>query len=361
MIQTIKRKIHNFRADRQYCADANFRIDHDVISARQDDYAALINDLCAEIEAYSPAPLTDHEKIPFDDYKIVSYNGDRMGKVFCRDGEYYRGVYQESVVDFTELWRKGIIQVMGKRGYIPKTEITDFCLEEYPVILHAEKVQISTSLIWTYSMVKDAALHMIIMNSVLRRFGYKLHDGHLNNITFHNGKPLFTDLGSIVKDEGQKVSFEQELVFSACYRMVFELIGKSALARVQVYDENNNSVWIRPRAYNEQLREYRSARDALFRLLVFRANSRAKKMARNIFDHHVLKPEEVELFFSHLCTAKDDVTCDCIVDKQLPSCMDRLCQVRSVALVSCDDHDLLERLLAKGFSVSVTHYDEHIT
>ena len=297
----IKKHVKGYIIDHKYNSCPKNILKSDLEYSR-DHYNKIISELVDEINEYKNS--MNHQKkinpsIQFSDYKIASYNGDRMGKVLIKSGQIYRGIYSESCDDFYELWNTGILQVLGERGYIPRTEISEYYTKEYGLILHHDTVEMSASVIWTFSMLKDACIHAVLINTILKSFGFKLHDGHLNNLTFNKGKPVFTDIGSIVKDRGQLNYFEKELVFSGCYKMMFLQMGNSALSRVQVFDENNNSIWIFPRQYNDYQREYR------FMLKQYKHNWRlnrlslSRQIADKIFDGYEVKPEYIENLFSN--------------------------------------------------------------
>ena len=265
-------------------------------------YSGTVEQLINEVREYQAGGKSD-EKLDgksseFTDYRIASYNGDMMGKVLTRKGEIYRGIYREKCGDFLELWNTGFLQVLGAHGFIPETTITEYCTKEYGLILHHEKLEMSASNVWTFSMIRDACIHEILINDVLKALGFKLHDGHLNNLTFHEGKPVFTDIGSIVKDEGQEVAFDREVVFTGCYRLLALSLGNSALSRIQVYDENNNAIWLYPRTYDDRMREYRALLKQYKAIWRFRPFSRARRIASKIFDAYDLAPEYIMCLFS---------------------------------------------------------------
>lgn len=361
LLKTVRKRVSDYKINRQYNIAENINICKRDIIERSQYYTQLVDEICREIRYYSfQNSEIDHHDL-FDGYQIVSYNGDRMGKVFLKDSEYYRGVYIESQNDFMELWKMGILQVFGDRGLIPRTEISQYCLPEYPVILHHQRVHMSPSLMWTFSMIKDAAILMAVINTVLQRFGYKLHDGHLNNITFHNGKPMFTDIGSIVKDRGQNVSFSKELVFSACYRMMFEMLGHTALGRIQVYDENNNAVWVRPRFYNDQMREYRMLIKEYYMMLRRKGNRNTRKVAVRIFEYYDVRPEYLELLFSgfHVEEAEDEKKR--IIDNRIMDYIEQLPNTKSILFLSGCNDSIIEKLCGCDYKISITHYDEAIS
>lgn len=361
LLKTVRRYISDYRINGHYNIVGDLIIRKSDIDKKSWFYKQVIDEICTEIKRYSfsDGKIVHHET--FGGYQIVSYNGDRMGKVFLKDSEYYRGVYRESQDDFMGLWKTGILQVFGDRGLIPRTEISQYCLPEYPVILHHQKVHMSPSLMWTFSMIKDAAILMAVINRVLLCFGYKLHDGHLNNMTFHNGKPMFTDIGSIVEDRGQSVSFSKELVFSACYKMMFEMLGHTALGRTQVYDENNNAVWVRPRIYNDQMREYRALLKEYYTMLHRKGNRNTKKVAIQLFEYYDVRPEYVELLFLGFHVNETEEEKKRIIDNSILDYIGRLPGAKSVLLLSGCNESTIEEFCNSDYKISVAHYDEAIS
>ncbi|MDO4803751.1 MAG: hypothetical protein Q4A32_02905 [Lachnospiraceae bacterium] len=233
----------------------------------------------------------------FTGYEILSFNGDRMGKVLMKDGVIYRGIYRESCDDFREMWKTGLLQVLSRHGWIPETEVSGYYTDEYPIILRHQTVQMNASKLWSYNMVREAAIRISHIREIAGRVGFTLHDGHLNNVTFHRGKPVFTDIGSFVKDRGQQTVCNREIVFSGCYSCVFRQLGNFMLSRNQTYDEANNMIWLTPRYYDDLTEEYRLA------LRKFRSYHRrhssgtAKRILHRMFDNWDVRPWYIEALF----------------------------------------------------------------
>ena len=224
---------------------------------RSNHYGGIVEDFVREMNACAEtfeADFPRNERLT--DYEILSFNGDRMGKVLRKEGEIYRGIYRESADDFREMWKTGLLQTLSAHGWIPETEISGYYTDEYPIILKHRTVDMNASKLWSYNMVREAAIRISLIQNIARRAGFTLHDGHMNNVTFHEGKPVFTDIGSFVKDRGQNTVCNREIVFSGCYRCVFRQLGNFMLSRNQTYDESNNMIWMTPRYYDDLTEEY---------------------------------------------------------------------------------------------------------
>lgn len=221
-------------------------------------YKKEIDSICNEIQNYKENyKIEDLAREKIGNYTSLSFNGDWMGKVLRYNDKIYRGIYENSVEAFWSLWKTGIIQVLSKRGYIAETNITNLYDKVFPIILEHKKLNISTSKSWSYYMIRDATVSLCIIRNVLMRFGYTLHDAHLNNLTFSDGRFVFTDIGSIKKaDFREWDGFPKELVFAALYKLVFFMISNSIIKRNQIFDEYNNSIWFKERVYDDSTIEY---------------------------------------------------------------------------------------------------------
>ncbi|MBU9735539.1 hypothetical protein [Diplocloster agilis] len=235
--------------------------------------------------------------IYFTGYSILSYNGDRMGKVLGRDGKIYRGIYPESVPSFRKLWSTGLLQILGEHNLIPRTIITDYFSDEYPIILEHQTVDISVSSLWNTEMIKDAAILICLIKQIAQRVGFTLHDGHINNVSFEKGQPIFTDIGSIVEDQGQATICDREILFTAIYRLIFHFLGNSLLKHIQLYDETNNAIWVSPRFYDDLVREYVHALNVYERYHLFHSSWQCNRIIYRMFRRYEVLPEYIDCLF----------------------------------------------------------------
>ena len=257
----------------------------------------MVGDLTSKIRAYTPENPCSEGKETFEDFRILSYNGDELGKVFEKDGRIFRGIYKESVPFFTKLWETGLIQVLSEEGYLPKTRVSNYRTDEYPIILEHQVIPMSTGKMWNPDMVRDACICTCVVNEVCKSLGYKLIDGHLNNITFKDGKPVFTDIGSIIEDRGQYTSFESSIIFAGAYKLMFAALGNSILDRTLRFDEDNNSYWVAPMQYDENTSECRYFLRKFRSYHRLHSTLRTRRIISDMFILHDVKPEYFSLLF----------------------------------------------------------------
>ena len=304
MIQSLKKKTGRVMRSLRYLkrmqagSMAPIHISGDKVKERRDYYDTVVQKFVQEMKACRE---TDTFEFPqneiFSGYDILSFNGDRMGKVFAKDGEIYRGIYRESCDDFKQMWKTGLLQVLSRHGFIPETVISGYYTDEYPIILRHGTVDMNASKLWSYNMLVAASIRISLINTIARQVGFTLHDGHMNNVTFYLGEPVFTDIGSFVKDRGQITVCNKEIVFTGCYRCVFQLLGNFMLSRSQPYDEANNMIWITPRYYDDLTEEYRLALSKFRSYHSFRSSPAVNRIIHRIFDCWDVRPEYLEALF----------------------------------------------------------------
>ncbi|GHV23896.1 hypothetical protein AGMMS49959_18620 [Planctomycetales bacterium] len=91
-------------------------------------------------------------------------------------------------------------------GRLVGIRLTDYYTEEFPLIFALETLRIVPDSAWTFTMAKEAAINMLVVDATLRHYGYGLLDGHFGNITFKHNRPVFLDVGSLVKGQSGFIS-----------------------------------------------------------------------------------------------------------------------------------------------------------
>ena len=300
LVYKLKQRVHLYRKlkNRKLCPRW---ISYKTLKAERYKFESLAGRLIDEIKDFhlSNSLMATRGTIKLSDFHILSYNGDFLGKVIEKDGHIYRGIYRESCTYFEKLWTSGILQVLARNGYIPETSITDYFTEEYPIILEHQGVSISSSKMWNYEMIKDACVMMCLIQRVCRAFGFKLHDGHLNNITFHNGRCVFIDIGSFVPDDGFCLGQSLGLIFAGLYRLLFWNLDNSILKRIQVYDEKNNEIWISPMYYDTDTFEYKHMRSKFMRYHIFHSAPLYNLLIQKVFYLYDVRPEYISILFKN--------------------------------------------------------------
>ena len=282
-------------------------------------------------------------------FRILSFNGDRMGKVIMYNGGIYRGIYKESVPAFKKLWETGLLQMLGIKGYIPKTEVTPYYTDDFPIILSHETVTMSASSLWNDRMILDALLLICLIKQLALKSGFTLHDGHLNNVTFHNGRPVFTDIGSIVENKGQATICDREILFTGCYRLISRLVGSSILKHIQLYDESNNMIWVGSRSYNDMVREYDVLLKAYLRYHLFHSGIRCFWLICRLFKAYDVRAEYIYALFDRSVGSDDGTN-----DKTYSECEHLLDALRSCGLAFSD----ITEVSGSGGAVAARVYSE---
>lgn len=132
------------------------------------------------------------------DYKYLSISSlDPLGRVFTYKNEIYRGIYNESISSVLDLFNKGLVNELCKKGYLVNSCISNIRTDEYSLVLKHERLIYNSPTEWTCEMIKDAMLLLLKINEICHKYGYELRDGHLSNIVFKNQEPVLIDLGSI--------------------------------------------------------------------------------------------------------------------------------------------------------------------
>lgn len=148
------------------------------------------------------------------DFEWEERSVDKLGRVFCDDRYYYRGIYNQktSMRRVKTMFQKGLIDELVKKEMTLPIEIVDisFCdTDEFGMVLKCRKVQnVIFPTEWSFSMLLDAAKLMLDLGEVLLKYGYTLLDFHPYNIVFEGEKAYHVDLGSIVRaNEDSKKNF----------------------------------------------------------------------------------------------------------------------------------------------------------
>lgn len=124
---------------------------------------------------------------------------DPIGRVFFYEGNVYRAISEDHRQQCLDFLGSELFKQLTQKNYIPETEIaSDIQLDGFSLILHHEKCTISKPYEWTFEMFKDASLFILELRSLCNKCGYELKDSHPFNVSFHKGKPIWIDIGSII-------------------------------------------------------------------------------------------------------------------------------------------------------------------
>jgi hypothetical protein len=124
---------------------------------------------------------------------------DPTGRVFERDGRYYRAVYRARVAAVRELFSKGVVQRLGDRGLLAPMHVADLELEGHELVLETAASPFDVPCDrFSRGALHLAALCWIDAALELCESGYWLCDAHFGNfMLFGANRPLLIDIGSL--------------------------------------------------------------------------------------------------------------------------------------------------------------------
>lgn len=137
-----------------------------------------------------------------DDREIiysVSSNVDDLGRVFFYKGRVFRAIRNEAKDYCLDLLDSALFKELISNELIPETRVAAFKLKDHDLVLEHEFVQPSKPHHWSFSMLRDAALMVLKLNNICIKHGYEIKDAHPYNVFFKINRPVFIDLGSVVK------------------------------------------------------------------------------------------------------------------------------------------------------------------
>ena len=139
-------------------------------------------------------------KIDIKEVEFSPISVDDVGSLFFYEGRVFRAIKSEAVTAVKELFVSGLIEELVKEKLFPKSWITDFQLEDFGLIVEHERISpVVYACEWSFNMLRDAALVILQVNKVARKFNYQTKDCHTANVLFDCAKPKFIDLGSFIK------------------------------------------------------------------------------------------------------------------------------------------------------------------
>lgn len=127
---------------------------------------------------------------------------DDIGKVFFWKNRVFRAINYEAVETVKEIFSSGMIEELVENKLFPKSWITDYIIDGYRLVVEHEKIHpVTYPYEWSFSMLKDAAITVLQINLIARKYGYQTKDCHGFNVLFDGPYPKYVDLGSFIKVE----------------------------------------------------------------------------------------------------------------------------------------------------------------
>lgn len=163
--------------------------------------------------------------IPSEDmHYFNAISVDDIGEVFELQGRIFRGILPKSESIVRGYFDSGFLNEIVNDKLFPETWITDYTNDRYCLILEHQKVWPNLSdAEWSFNMLKDAALMVIKIAIIAKRYGYDMKDCHSKNVLFHNNHPMFIDLGTFVPRKKGNNGWVAYSELKRCYMYVLEM------------------------------------------------------------------------------------------------------------------------------------------
>lgn len=144
-------------------------------------------------------------KIELKDCTKANTCADPVGFIIQYTDRIFRVIHPEAEENIRSFLKSELFHILQNDKWLPVTRIAEEVeIDGYHLILEHETIPFVTAPYeWTFNMFKDAALFLLELDKLCKKHGYCLKDLHPWNVTFLSGRPIFMDLGSIVRIETQ--------------------------------------------------------------------------------------------------------------------------------------------------------------
>ncbi len=131
--------------------------------------------------------MTEHEE--FSSFR------DPSGKIFVRDGVFYRRIFKEYAEHFEKLQESGLYEQLLKSNLIiPHEYVSGNFSQTGEMVIRPEQLEfVSYPYEWSFSQLKQASLTTLEIQTHAIKKGMTLKDASAYNIQFHQGNPVFID------------------------------------------------------------------------------------------------------------------------------------------------------------------------
>ncbi len=118
----------------------------------------------------------DSDEISFANLSAV----DDVGDVFLWRGRLFRGINYSYGDKIKALLSSDMVSKLIDCDMFPNSWISDNKLHDYELLVEHEKIlNVTYPYEWTFSMLKDAALLVLNINSITQEFNFQTKDCHV--------------------------------------------------------------------------------------------------------------------------------------------------------------------------------------
>ena len=139
----------------------------------------------------------DGERIERGEARFHGLTVDAVGRLFTWRGRLFRAINPAAARGVRELFACGLLDELMRERLFVRSRVTGYRLEGCGLVVEHQRIApLVYPFEWSFSMLKDAALAVLALNTIARRYGYRTADCHGFNVCFDGTIPLFVDLGS---------------------------------------------------------------------------------------------------------------------------------------------------------------------
>lgn len=265
------------------------------VKERQVFYKDEIERIIGEAKKYaSPFPVPSER---FEDFEYGLSVTDVSSDILKRTDEcgvkYYRGILPGYAPYFKELYATGVLQSLVAAGRIAKITPTNYYTNDYPMIIEVETLHVVNPAFWSFSMIRECVINLLLIDKVLEAFGYGVIDGHPFNTAFKGGRPVMFDIGSFVKR--QACQFAGELLHYQLNTLMMLSMNRSHFARHNIYAMNMPA---RTSTGHGISIEKQALYNLFYRYHTKHSSRGYVAILSEVFKEKIIKPEYVDVLFS---------------------------------------------------------------
>jgi len=239
-------------------------------------------------------------KEPLKNYEAQITLLDRLGPILIKevDGKkiFYRGIVPEKTDDFMELYKSGALQALADAGRVVAIKLTDYYTEDYPLVIEMETLIAVPASYWSFGMIRESAINVLVVNSVLEYFGFQLLDGHAANSAFKGTLPVFFDVGSLCNRKNKRASFVNEFIARYLNTLLMLSAPESYFSRFYI---NSNCKISPPVIHINDSIEMDAIKKRFFRYHARHSSQVYNALLYKLFIRKEIKPEYIKTLFAH--------------------------------------------------------------
>ena len=116
------------------------------------------------------------------------------------------------------MFRCELIEELVEANLFPNSKFTEYSAGNFQLVIKHDTIHpIVYPQEWTFSMLQNAALVVLKVAIIARKFGYNMKDCHSLNILFDGINPKYVDLGTFYPDISETTGWKPYLEFLRCY------------------------------------------------------------------------------------------------------------------------------------------------